>query len=191
MSLVAIAKALGLGDDASEEAIIAAIGKMKKPDDTAMQSQLTAIGAALGIEGGDPAAILVAAKSAKGGNDVVTALQAEVTTLTTSLNSLTTASKLNAATTFVDGEIKKGRQNVKPLREHYIAMHQEDSARVEKEIGMFAILGPSGHAFAQPPANAGEITSLNAEQTQVADQLGIPHAKFLASLQADIQKETL
>lgn len=34
-----------------------------------------------------------------------------------------------------------------------------------------------------------EITSLNAEQRQVASQLGIPHDKFLASLQADLKKD--
>ena len=189
MNMAAIAKALGLGDDATEEAIIAAIGNQKKTDDApALQSQMSAIGVALGIEGGDPAAILAAAKSAKGGNDVVTALQAEVTSLTTTLNSLTATATLAAATTFVDGEIKKGRAGVKPLRDHYIAMHQENPARVEKEIGMMPVLGAGGHSFTQPPANADEITSLNTEQTAVADQLGIPHDKFLARLQADAKK---
>ncbi len=189
MNMAAIAKALGLGDDATEEAILAAIGKMKKPDDTAMQSALAEIGTVLGVEGGDPTAVLAAARATKLGDGALTAMQAELTRVTTQLTSMQTEGATTRATTFVDGEIVKGRVGVKPLRDHYIAMHCEDAARVEKEIGALPILGPLG-ITAQPPANAGEITSLNAEQTQVADQLGIPHAKFLASLQADIKKET-
>ncbi len=189
MNMAAIAKALGLGDDATEEAIIAAIGRMKKADDApAMQTALAEIGVALGIEGSDPAAILAAARAAKGGNAVITALQTEVSQLTTSLNAITAATSLAAATNFVDAAIKAGRVSVKPLRDHYIAMHQEDPARVEKEIGGMPILGASG-ITAQPPIAGGEITSLNAEQTAVAEQLGISPEKFLAALKADTAKK--
>lgn len=186
MSFAAIAKALGLGDDSSEEAIVAAIDKMKSA--TALQSSLTEIGVALGVEGGDPAAVLAAAKTAKGGTDVITALQAELTTVAGKLNALQADGAKAKATTFVDGAIAQGRVGVKPLRDHYIAMHCEDPARVEKEIGALPALGAGGQISAQPPAAGAEITSLNAEQTLVADQLGIPHDKFLASLQADAKK---
>lgn len=189
MSFAAIAKALGLGDDASEEAILAAIGKLKTPDDTAMQSALAEIGTVLGVEGGNPTAVLAAAKAAKTGDGALTAMQAELTRVTTQLTSMQTEGAKSRATGFVDGEIARGRVGVKPLRDHYIAMHCEDSARVEKEICALPVLGPSG-ITAQPPANAGEITSLNAEQTAVADQLGFSHEKFLASLQADAKKES-
>lgn len=188
MSFAAIAKALGLGDDASEEAILAAIGKMKKPDEPALQSALAEIGTVLGVEGGDPAAVLAAAKSAKGGTAAITALQAELTTVTTKLTALQTDGAKAKATAFVDGAIAQGRVGVKPLRDHYIAMHCEDAARVEKEINSFPALGSGGQIVTQPPATGAEITSLNAEQTLVADQLGIPHDKFLASLQADAKK---
>lgn len=189
MNMAAIAKALGLGDDATEEAIIAAIGRMKKADDApAMQTALAEIGVALGIEGSDPAAILAAARASKGGNAVITALQTEVSQLTTSLNAITAATTLAAATGFVDAAIKAGRVSVKPLRDHYIAMHQEDPARVEKEIGGMPILGASG-ITAQPPVAGAEITSLNAEQSAVAEQLGISPEKFLAALKADTAKK--
>ncbi len=188
MSFAAIAKALGLGDDASEEAILAAIGKMKKPDDTAMQSALAEIGTVLGVEGGDPAAVLAAAKTAKGGSTAITALQTELATVTTQLTALQSEGAKARATTFVDGAIAQGRVSVKPLREHYIAMHMENAARVEKEISAFPALGVGGQITAQPPTTGGEITSLNAEQTAVADQLGISHDKMLASLQADAKK---
>lgn len=189
MSFAAIAKRLGLGDDASEEAILAAIDKMKKPDEPALQSALTEIGTVLGVEGGNPAAVLAAARSAKTGTDAITALQAELTTVTGKLNTLQADGAKIRATAFVDGAIAQGRVGVKPLRDHYIAMHCEDAARVEKEIGNLPALGSTGQITAQPPATGAEITSLNAEQTQVADQLGIPHDKFLASLQADAKKE--
>lgn len=189
MNLAAIAKALGLGDDATEEAIIAAIGKMKKPADTAMQSALSEIGTVLGVDGGDPAAVLAAAKAVKGGDGVITALQSELARVGGQLKALQSEGAKARATAFIDGAIAQGRVGVKPLRDHYIAMHCEDPARVEKEIGALPALGAGGQTFAQPPAQSAEITSLNAEQTQVADQLGIPHDKFLASLQADAKKD--
>ena len=191
MDLAAIAKAAGLGDDATEEAIIAAIGKLKKPEDTAMQSAMAEIGVALGVEGGDPAAVLAAAKAAKTGDGALAAMQAELASVTTQLTSMKADGAKARATAFVDGEIAKGRVGVKPLRDHYIAMHCEDAARVEKEIGALPALGAGGQISAQPPAQGAELASLNSEQTAVADQLGIPHDKFLASLQADAKKEAL
>lgn len=188
MNLAAIAKALGLGEDADEAAILAAIAKLNKSEEPALQSALAEIGTALGVDGGDPAAILAAAKTAKGGSAAITAMQAELTSVTGQLNAMKADGAKAKATAFVDGAIAQGRVGVKPLRDHYIAMHCEDPARVEKEIGALPALGAGGQISAHPPGNPAEITSLNAEQTQVADQLGIPHDKFLASLQADAKK---
>lgn len=188
MNLAAIATALGLGADATEEAIIAAIGKMKSQDAPAMQAALTEIGTVFGVEGGDPAAVLAAAKSAKTGDNAITALQSELTKVTGQLTALQSEGAKAKATAFVDGAIAQGRVGVKALRDHYIAMHCEDAGRVEKEINAFPTLGTGGQIAAQPPAQGAEITALNAEQTLVANQLGIPHDKFLASLQADIKK---
>lgn len=189
MNLAAIAKALGLGEDADEAAILAAIEQMKKPDDTAMQSALVEIGTVLGVEGGDPAAVLAAAKSAKSGETVNTALQAEVTNLAGQLKSLKDQTAKDKAISFVDGAIAQGRAGVKPQRDRFIAMHMEDAAGTESLIAGLPALGGDGKITPQPPAQGAEITSLNAEQTLVADQLGIPHDKFLASLQADAKKE--
>lgn len=194
MNLAAIAKALGLGDDADEAAIIAAIAKLKDDesgDMPALQAAMAEIGIALGVDGADPAKVVAAAKTAKGRTDAITALQAELTTVTGKLTALEKDRAKALATAFVDGAIARGCVGVKPLRDHYIAMHCEDPARVEKEIGALPALGTGGQITAQPPVQGAEITSLNAEQTAVADQLGIPHDKFLASLQADAKKETL
>ncbi|WP_054006435.1 phage protease [Cypionkella psychrotolerans] len=189
MNLAAIAKATGLGEDATEDAILTAIGKMKAPGDApALQTAMAEIGVALGVQGNDPVTILAAAKAAKTTDGSITALQTELTKVTGQLTVLQTEGATAKAAAFVDGEIAKGRQCVKPLRDHYIAMHVQDAARVEKEISAFTLLGPTGQVHTQPPGADAELTALNAEQLQVADQLGIPHDKFLASLQADAKK---
>lgn len=68
-------------------------------------------------------------------------------------------------------------------------MHAQDAARVEKEISALPILGLTGQLSQLAPGSTSEITALNAEQMQVADQLGIRHEKFLASLQAYAKKD--
>ena len=192
-----LAAKLGLPADATEEAILAAIGgkAADKGGDTALQSALTEIGVALGVQGGDTAAIVTAAKSAKVANSgtpaEITALQSEIATLTTSLNAVTEAQTRAAATTFVDAEIKKGRAGVKPLRDHYIAMHMADAARVEKEIGAMPVLTQSGTSVAPPAAKDGEV-ALNAEQLSAATALGIDPKKYAETLKAETgMKEAL
>jgi phage I-like protein len=193
MNWASIAKALGLAETATEEECLAAIAGLKKKETgepAALQSALTEIGAALGVAGGDAVAILAAAKGAKTTDGAVVAMQAELVKVTGQLTSLQSEGAKSKATTFVDGEIAKGRVGVKPLREHYISMHMEDAGRVEKELGALPILGNSGQITAQPPTTGGEITSLNAEQRQVADALGITHEAMLATVKAEQSKET-
>lgn len=189
MNLAAIAKALDLGEDATEAAIVAAIGAMKKSGDTAMQAALTEIGAVFGLEGGSPAAILAAAKSAKTTDGGLTAMQAELTKVTGQLISLQTEGAKARATAFVDGAISQGKQGVKPLRDHYIAMHMEDAARVEKEIGAFLALGPQGSALASPPAPGTEVTSLNSEQALAASLLGLAPQTYLKTLNDELKSQ--
>ncbi len=193
MNFAAIAKAAGLGDDASEAAIIAAIGTMKPAGEIpALQSALTEIGVAFGVDGNDPAAIVAAAKAAKTTDGSLTALQSEVVKLTGQLTTLQSEGAKSKAVTFVDGEIARGRVGVKPLRDHYIAMHAQDAARVEKEITALPILASGGHHIAAlPPAPGGEITALSAEQTQAASLLGVSKETYLAALNEErVKKET-
>ncbi len=176
-----MAELLGLGADASETAIQTALETLTGgPDAMALQSQLTEIGTALGVaDGGD---ILAAAKAAATADDdetetslqqAVTALQAENVELAKQVKSLTEGSTRTAAELFVDGEIKKGRAGVKPLRDHYVAMHMQDPARVEKEIGALPILSGRTIVTDIPAPKDGEI-ALNAEQINAARLLGIP-----------------
>jgi phage I-like protein len=185
--LAKLRSALGLKDDADEAAILSAIGGRKDETavQTALQAQLAPIAKAVGLKDDSAAdAVLLAIGTLKKADtDVVTALQSELKTVTTQFTALQTEIATGKATTFVDGAIKAGRVGVKPLRDHYIAMHAQDAARVEKEINAMPILGPSG-AQITPPAKDGEI-ALNAEQMQASKVLGIAPAEYLKTLQAE------
>ena len=190
MNWANIAKALGLAEDATEEQILAAITKMKAPADgaTALQAEITAIGAALGVEGGDGAAILAAAQAkAKAAPDEVTALQAELASVTTQMNALVEEGKRSRAEAFVDAAIDEGRVGVKPSRERLVSMHMEKPAEAEAFINGLPVLGRNGQTVAAAP-QGGEITSLNAEQVAAADLLGVPHDKYLATLKAETKE---
>jgi phage I-like protein len=195
-----LAKSLGLKDGAGAEDITGAIAALKEAGDAGgetqnrvdMQSQLAEIGVALGVEDGEHADILAAAKSLQAAtgdeSTAITALQAEISTLTKSLNSVTEATGKKTATDFVDGEIKRGRAGVKPLRDHYIAMHMKDADRVEKEIGALPILAGTTIVNPSPDNKDGKI-ALNAEQAAVADQLGMDHKDYAAQLEEDRANE--
>lgn len=184
-----LAELLGLETDATEDALIERVTALHQqaPQAVALQAQLTQIGTALGVAEGAPAeTILTAAKGkAAGGNEAVVALQAELASVTTRLNELQTTSARRAAETFVDGEIKRGRVGVKPLREHYIAMHMADAARVEKELGALPILGSGGQLAPVPaPAADGQI-ALQAEQREAVRLGGFDPVAYAAVLKSE------
>ena len=187
-----LAELFGLEAGSDETAIFDAIKALKEKkeetdgDAPALQSQLTQIGAALGVDG-DFSAILGAAKQKASGNEMVTALQSELAELTKQLNALQETGARSKAEAFIDGEIKKGRVGVKGLRDHYISMHMEDPERVEKEIGNLPIV--AGTTITTPTPSPDGGISLNAEQAAVAAQLGMSHADYAAALKADAQQE--
>lgn len=196
-----LAGLLGLADDATEDQVKAAAkkrlsGKKDAPDDkaaTALQSQLGEIGVALGVDqSGDAAAILAAAKAATESGTAkpaeITALQSEITTLTTQVNTLTQGTAKTAATTFIDGEITKGRAGVKPLRDHYITRHMEDAASVEKEIGALPCLIGNSTILNPPETQDGKI-ALNAEQREVARRLGLEPKDIIATMENERANE--
>jgi phage I-like protein len=191
MNMAKIAEALGLGADATEDAILAAIGKMKgkadKPSE-AMQSALTELGSTLSVEGADPMAIVAAGKAAKANADLVPALQAEVSTLKGQLAAQGDVAKRAASTAFVDGEIAKKRAIPAKDRDWFITLHMSDPATAERAIGAMSILGET-RAQKTPPTNEGGLKSeLSAEQSLAAKLLGITPADYLKTLNAE--KET-
>lgn len=175
-------QSLGLPAGASEDDVVAAI---KPPaTDTALQSAMTEIGTVFGVTGGDTAAIVAAARAAKTAKpSEITALQAELTSVTTQLTALQAAQSRGRAEAYVDGEIKRGRIGVLPLREHYITRHMADAAAVEKELGALPVLGAGGSIDQLPAADA--ALSLNADQKRAALVLGIPEADFLKTLKSE------
>lgn len=190
MSLAAVAKALGLADDATEDAVLGAIGNLTKPQ-TALQSQLAEIGVALGTaQDATPEAIVAAARSVSSGGHgtAVVALQAELASVTAQLNEIRDNSARGAAVAYVDGEIKRGRVGIKPLRDHYIAMHMQDAARVEKEIGAMPILNGSTSAVPTTVKTEGGEIALQSEQLDAARALGLTHEAYAATLKAEAQE---
>jgi len=173
---------LGLTAEASEDEVVAAIAAPAA--DMALQSALTEIGTVLGVEGGDTAAIVAAAKGARSAKPAeITALQAQLSTVTTQLTALQAAQSRGRAEAFVDAEIQRGRIGVKPLRDHYITRHMANPAEVEKELLTLPVLSGTGAPFL-PPADGAEL-SLNAEQRNAASILGISEAAFLTTLKSE------
>jgi len=189
-----LAELLGLPATASDEDVTAKVKDLlgKKPDEAlpALQSAMSEISVALGVaQGAEVASIIAAAKAAKASTALpaeITALQAEVSTLTTDLNAERDARKRERAEAYVDEEIKRGRAGLKPSRDRFISMHMADQAGAEAIIGAMPVL--NGETVLQAAQTAEDGVSLNAAQIEVADQLGISHADFHAALAAETKK---
>ncbi len=182
-SLASIAQACGVAKDAASEAVLAAVNALKAKPTVA---SLASIAKAAGLkEDADEAAIVTAITSlAAGQPDTVKALQTELVKVTTQLNAIVTTTAKDKATAFVDQAIRDGRVGVKPLRDHYIAMHAADPARVEKEIGAMPKLGASG-ALEIPPERTDGKVALSSEQLAAAKMLGIKPEDYQKTLQSE------
>ena len=171
-----LAEALGLKAGASEEDILGAVAS--KNDTTALQSSLSDLAVALGVEG--EASIEAVSAAAKAyGRDTVVALQSQLATVTGELNSLKEQGQRDKATAFVDGAIADGRVGVKPLRDHYIARHMADPVSVEKEIAAFPKL--DGTVIAGQP----KVTTPAPEVSLNAEQQGVRLARAAQEYQAE------
>ena len=197
--LQSLREALGLPADADEAAIIAACKAAKSgaaATQAALQSALAPIAKAAGLKDDAEASAVLnavttlatsAGQAAK--PETIAALQAELTNVTTALNALQKSVATERATAFVDGAIKAGRVGVKPMRDHYIAQHAIDPARVETEINAMPVLGPSGAGALPPKPDKDGKIALNAEQMQVAKVLGIKPEDYAKTLAAEQESE--
>jgi phage I-like protein len=189
-----LANMLGLPETATDDDIKSALkAKMKGDKETAMQSQLSEIGVALGLgEDSEAADILVAAQSAVADDatdETFVALQAELTQVTTALNTLKDDRAKDAATAFVEGAIKMGRVGVKPMKDRYISMHMKDASGTEELISAMPALSGSGTSIIAPVRKDGEV-ALNSEQLSIAKMLGQDpkdYAATLAEEQAELE----
>lgn len=193
--LAQLIAALGLPAETTAETAIERVTALHAAEgeaSTSLQSALDPIAKAAGIDAGSDAATVLAgvqrladAKPGEAGSTVVTALQAELKTVTEQLTSLQSAQATDKATAFVDGAIKAGRVGVKPLRDHYIARHAKDAEAVEKEINSFPILGPSGATIEPPKPGPDGGVSLNAPEREAALALGLDPKAYAETLKAE------
>lgn len=170
VSLVTIAKAAGLKDDAKAEDIIGTV--------TALQQALPAIAKAAGLkEDAKPDAIAqaVTTLAATGGDQkTIVALQQELTEVSKSLKDLRDASARERAETAVDAAIAAGKPGVKARRDHYIARHMIDAKAVEHEFDALpSLTRPSGARETPPEKDKDGNVALNASQQLVVKALGI------------------
>lgn len=189
--LAKLRAALKLDESTSEDAVLAAVTSLHADStsvETALQAQLAPLAKAAGLaEDADAATVatkVTALAAAGGGDATVTALQAELATVTTRLNTLTQSTARDKATAFVDAAIAAKRVGVSPLRDHYISMHMRDPARVEKEIGAMPILG-STHTAIVPPVKANGKGQLSPEQRLAISLMGIDEEAYQKTLAAE------
>lgn len=182
-----LAKALGLNEDASEDDILAAVGKLAKKGDD-MKSEANAsmanVAKALGLmeDAGEEELIAAAQAASAGDDELITSLQSRLSEAEGELKELNTARKRDAAEAFVDGEIKAGRMGLRPMRDEYIDMHMADAARAEKLIG--AMPKMDGELLTEtPPAVDGEL-ELNSVQADIARTMGLDPEAYKKTLAA-------
>ncbi|MFN3575375.1 MAG: phage protease [Tabrizicola sp.] len=187
-----IAEKLGLAADATLDQILAKIegmiGKMSERTDeqpaAALQSALAEIGAAVGLPTGAPEAIVAAVKvKASGAGDVV-ALQAQVASLRSELDTLREAGKRAASEAWIDAEIRRGRVGVTAAnREALVALHmsQPDQARAIVEASPVVSQGAIVPAGA-PAVDQDGLLQLNAEQVDIVRKLGLDPKAYAKTL---------
>ncbi len=196
MNLLAkLIAALGLNASTSEDALVAAVTSLHAETTqatVALQAQLDPIAEAAGLKKGAKAdEVLTAIGTLKAGasdDTRIVALQAELTTVTNTLNSLTESTARDKATAFIDGAIASKRVGVAPLRDHYISRHMQDSAAVEKEIGAMPILGQS-HTAITPPVDKAGKGELTPAQKATVSLMGISEEAYKKTLADEAQAE--
>ena len=186
-----IRAALGLAEDADDDAIVAAARNVAGGTETAVQAALAPIAAALDLDtDGDlvGAITTLQAQRGAGDDDAITALQSELTAVTSELAELRGNLALQAATAFVDGAIAEGRVGVKPLRDRYIAMHQKDPTGTEELINAMPKVGGrvSLHQQGDPTRRTAELDE--ADRGVIA-LMGLNPEEFKKTRQAELGVE--
>jgi len=191
-------KALGLKEGASEGAIIAAIGKMGKPDavadkaaaDLAIGEALKPIALAAGLPedaNADTMISTIKTLADDSGDDktVVVALQTSLTETKTELAALQSGIARKGAETFIDQAMAEGRAIPANLRDHYVNRHMADAASVETEVNaMPRSLAPTITTITAPK-NADGSVALSAEHKDAATLLGLDPVEYAKTLEAE------
>ncbi len=174
-----VSAALGLPTDAKADDLVA--GAAAKAADA---GKLTAITAHFQKAGLDLAKLtpseLETHLQARGGSE--SELRQTVVSLQSRLDTLTLTQAKEKAEAFVDGAIRAGKP-ILALRDHYVAQHQKDAARVETEINAMVSINAGG--IARPPKADGQ--ALDADELAVVEAMGLDPKKF-AETKAGLEK---
>ncbi|MEQ5870239.1 hypothetical protein J4E08_10050 [Sagittula sp. NFXS13] len=188
--LMKLAEILGLGADASEDDVSAAIKKLidadapKEGEDKVAQAALASVRSAFGLTSSASVTELVATATA------LQASQTQVAQLSARLDKLTEDTAQRDADAWVQSQLQAGAGIPAGKEITFADLYKEDPARAAEVVGMMPKLGRTGLS-ARQPQEAVEVTALSADQQTIADTLGIPQDKFLAQLQAEAKaKET-
>jgi phage I-like protein len=187
MKLLLAALATLLGQSAlatADEATAVAALQAWKPARGPLPEALTT---ALGLQSGaDEVAALSAVNALKTPStatvQLVTTLQQQLATLTAQVNG-------DAVTRAVDAAIDAGKMGP-ALRDQYVALGQKDMAMLTSILAAMPVIpGLAGQGAAAKAGAAGAdkrepFTALTTDQAAIATQLGIPHADYLKTLQA-------
>lgn len=191
-----LVEALGLAEDADDDAIAAAMkkalgGRSEEEVATATQAALTPIASALGLGADADGDAIVAGiaglkEAKKPDSDVVTALQSELTETAEKLNALEEKTVRKEAEAFVDGAIAEGRVGVKAMRDEYISMHMENAVRTEKLVNAKPKVGGSLRRGNPAPNRSADLDA--ADRTVIA-LMGVDPEEFKKVRQAELGAE--
>jgi hypothetical protein len=181
MDWTTLAQARGLGADATEEQILAAIAELKSAKDgtTALASAVSATALALGLAA-DAAVDAVTAEAKKlkaasvGDGTALAAVQTE-------LNELKAGFALRDATAKVDAAVKAGKI-VPAARDSFLALAQENPARFDAIVGAQPAVVTPGIVEKDIPDNV----ALTAEEKSVAVAMGLDEAAMLETKKKEL-----
>ncbi|WP_375227508.1 phage protease [Roseobacter sp. S98] len=181
---------LGIAGTATDDEIAEAMRSYKsgKGSSAAMQSAMTDIGTALGLNAdADTTAIVAAAQAAGAAGDkdgLIAELQSSVKDLSSQIASLTEGKALQAAEDFFEKAVSEKRAGFGPQsRDHWITMHQANPDAAVAAMEAAPKLTRT-HTKEDPPDKGGTTTALNASQSQIATQLGLDPETYQKSLQS-------
>lgn len=177
-----IAQALGLGADATEDQILAALAKLTSATAAASELAKVRTGLKLGADA-DGEAILTAIAAQSVGGDATEAVVA----LQTRLNTVETALASDRASAKVDGMIKAGK--IAPAaRTVYLAIASETPARFDELMKDAPVILKPGTALASDENRlaADGTYTLNAIETALCAEMGWDTAAYAAERKKEL-----
>lgn len=170
----ALLGALGLSDDVSDEALVAAVKAMREERDTAkaaMSKVAKAAGAAEGASA-DAVVTLLAARGQAGNS----ALETQIATLQAELLSLKGNAARDAAIAKVDAAITAGKP-IKAERESWIELFVSSPQTAEKTLAGLPTINGGNRVV--PPTGGTDAEGLTDSERQMVQQLQLKPEDFL------------